>query len=60
LTAKHEGRGHRTEAQTTTSGGSGGLLSNDQGQIIGINFAMVHDFGGSSLALPVRFGEVHP
>ena len=41
----------------TTSGGSGGPLFNDQGQVIGINFAMVCDFGGSNLAVPVRLGE---
>jgi S1-C subfamily serine protease len=29
----------------------------DQGQVIGINFAMVRDFGGSNFAIPVRFGE---
>jgi DNA-binding response OmpR family regulator/S1-C subfamily serine protease len=41
----------------TTSGGSGGPLFNDQGQVIGINFAMVRGFGGSNFAIPVRFGE---
>lgn len=41
----------------TTSGGSGGPLFNDQGQVIGINFAMVRDFGGSNFAIPVSFGE---
>jgi len=41
----------------TTSGGSGGPLFNDQGKVIGINFAMVRDFGGSNFAIPVRFGE---
>jgi S1-C subfamily serine protease/CheY-like chemotaxis protein len=41
----------------TTSGGSGGPLFNDQGQVIGINFAMVRDFGGSNFATPVRLGE---
>jgi S1-C subfamily serine protease/DNA-binding NarL/FixJ family response regulator len=40
----------------TTSGGSGGPLFNDQGQVIGISFAMVRDFGGSNFAVPVRFG----
>ncbi len=28
-----------------------------RGQVIGINFAMVRDFGGSTFAIPVRFGE---
>jgi serine protease Do len=41
----------------TTHGGSGGPLFDDQGQVIGINFAMVQGFGGSNFAIPVRFGE---
>jgi serine protease Do len=41
----------------TTSGGSGGPLFDDQGEVIGINFAMVRDFGGSNFAIPVRYGE---
>jgi DNA-binding response OmpR family regulator/S1-C subfamily serine protease len=41
----------------TTSGGSGGPLFDDQGQVIGINVAMVRGFGGSNFAIPVRFGE---
>jgi S1-C subfamily serine protease/CheY-like chemotaxis protein len=41
----------------TTHGGSGGPLFNDQGEVIGINFAMVRDFSGSNFAIPVRFGE---
>lgn len=41
----------------TTSGGSGGPLFDEQGRVIGINFAMVRDFGGSNFAIPVRFGE---
>jgi DNA-binding response OmpR family regulator/S1-C subfamily serine protease len=41
----------------TTHGGSGGPLFNDQGQVIGINFAMLRDFGGSNFAIPVRFGR---
>ena len=41
----------------TTSGGSGGPLFDDQGEVIGINFAMVRDFGGSNFAIPVRFGR---
>jgi serine protease Do len=36
---------------------SGGPLFDDQGQVIGINFAMVRDFGGSNFAIPLRFGE---
>jgi len=41
----------------TTSGGSGGPLFNDQGKVIGINFAMVREFGGSNFAIPVRYGK---
>ena len=41
----------------TTSGGSGGPLFNSQGEVIGINFAMVRDFGGSNFAIPVRFAQ---
>jgi hypothetical protein len=41
----------------TTSGGSGGPLFNIEGQVIGINFAMVREFGGSNFAIPVRYGK---
>jgi DNA-binding response OmpR family regulator/S1-C subfamily serine protease len=41
----------------TTSGGSGGPLFNDQGKVIGINFAIVRDFGGSNFAIPIGYGE---
>jgi S1-C subfamily serine protease len=34
-----------------------GPLFNDQGQVIGINFAILRDFGGSNFAIPVRSGE---
>ncbi len=40
----------------TTSGGSGGPLFDDQGKVIGINFAMVREFGGSNFAIPVSYG----
>jgi DNA-binding response OmpR family regulator/S1-C subfamily serine protease len=40
----------------TTSGGSGGPLFNNQGKVIGINFAMVREFGGSNFAIPVGYG----
>ena len=39
----------------TTSGGSGGPLFNDEGKVIGINFAMVRGFGGSNFAIPVGY-----
>ena len=42
----------------TTSGGSGGPLFNNEGKVIGINFAMVREFGGSNFAIPVGFGKL--
>jgi DNA-binding response OmpR family regulator len=41
----------------TTSGGSGGPLFNDQGKVIGINFAILRQFGGSNFAIPIGFGQ---
>ena len=41
----------------TTSGGSGGPLFNNEGKVIGVNFAMVRDFGGSNFAIPIAFGK---
>jgi S1-C subfamily serine protease len=41
----------------TTSGGSGGPLFNGEGKVIGINFAMVRDFGGSNFAIPINYGK---
>lgn len=41
----------------TTSGGSGGPLFNNEGKVIGINFAMVRDFGGSNFAIPISYGK---
>src|ERR1700719_1128251 len=41
----------------TTSGGSGGPLFNNQGKVIGINFAMVREFGGWNFAIPVGYGK---
>jgi S1-C subfamily serine protease len=41
----------------TTSGGSGGPLFNNEGKVIGINFAMVREFGGSNFAIPVSYGK---
>jgi DNA-binding response OmpR family regulator/S1-C subfamily serine protease len=41
----------------TTSGGSGGPLFNNEGKVIGINFAMVREFGGSNCAIPVGYGK---
>jgi S1-C subfamily serine protease len=42
----------------TTSGGSGGPLFNNEGKVIGINFAMVREFGGSNFAIPVGYWKV--
>jgi S1-C subfamily serine protease len=41
----------------TTSGGSGGPLFNHDGKVIGVNFAMLSDFGGSNLAVPIRYAN---
>ncbi len=41
----------------TTSGGSGGPLFNQQGKIIGINYAVVRDFGGSNFGIPARYAQ---
>src|SRR5437879_5462311 len=41
----------------TTSGGSGGPLFNNEGKVIGINVAMVREFGGSNFAIPVGYGK---
>ena len=39
----------------TTSGGSGEPLFNRNGKVIGINVAVIKDFGGSNLAVPARY-----
>jgi S1-C subfamily serine protease len=41
----------------TTSGGSGGPLFNRNGKVIGVNFAILNGFGGSNLAVPVRYAK---
>jgi S1-C subfamily serine protease/DNA-binding NarL/FixJ family response regulator len=41
----------------TTSGGSGGPLFNRNGKVVGINFAVLRDFGGSNLAVPAKFAK---
>jgi S1-C subfamily serine protease/DNA-binding response OmpR family regulator len=41
----------------TTSGGSGGPLFNHKGKVIGVNFAILSGFGGSNLAVPVRYAD---
>jgi S1-C subfamily serine protease len=41
----------------TTSGGSGGPLFNRNGKVIGVNFAILNGFGGSNMAVPVRYAS---
>ena len=41
----------------TTSGGSGGPLFNRSGKVVGVNFAILKGFGGSNLAVPVRYAN---
>ena len=41
----------------TTRGGSGGPLFNHDGKVIGVNSATLADFGGSNLAVPVRYAD---
>jgi S1-C subfamily serine protease len=41
----------------TTSGGSGGPLFNRDGKVIGVNFAILNNFGGSNLAVPARYAD---
>lgn len=41
----------------TTFGGSGGPLFNRNGKVIGINTAMIEGFGGSNLAVPVKYAN---
>jgi S1-C subfamily serine protease len=41
----------------TSSGGSGGPLFNRDGKVIGINFAVLKNFGGSNLAVPAKYAK---
>jgi DNA-binding response OmpR family regulator/S1-C subfamily serine protease len=41
----------------TTSGGSGGPLINPDGNVIGVTFAVVKDFGGSNFGVPIRYAQ---
>lgn len=39
----------------TTSGGSGGPVFGPDGEVIGVNFAVLRDFQGSNFGVPIRF-----
>src|SRR6266478_856686 len=41
----------------TTSAGTAGPLFNRDGKVIGVNFAILNGFGGSNLAVPVRYAD---
>jgi S1-C subfamily serine protease/DNA-binding NarL/FixJ family response regulator len=41
----------------TTEGGSGGPLFNHDGKVIGVNFAILANFGGSNMAIPIRYAD---
>ncbi len=41
----------------TTSGGSGGPLINQSGQVVGVTYAIVRGFGGSNFGVPIRYAE---
>jgi S1-C subfamily serine protease/DNA-binding response OmpR family regulator len=41
----------------TTAGGSGGPLFNHDGKVIGVNAAILKDFGGSNMAIPARYAD---
>jgi S1-C subfamily serine protease len=48
---------HLAQLRSGGGQGSGGPLFNYQGQVIGVNFAMVRDFGGPNFAVRVRCAE---
>lgn len=39
----------------TTSGGSGGPVFGPDGEVIGVNFAILRDFQGSNFGVPIRY-----
>ena len=42
---------------TTTHGGSGGPVLGGDGEVFAVNFAIVRDFSGSNLGVPIRFAR---
>ncbi len=42
----------------TTSGGSGGPVFGPDGTVIGVNFAITRDFGGSNFGVPIKFARI--
>ncbi|MDH3591184.1 MAG: trypsin-like peptidase domain-containing protein [Planctomycetota bacterium] len=42
---------------STTSGGSGGPVFGPDGTVIGVNFAITRNFGGSNFGVPIRFAR---
>lgn len=41
----------------TTSGGSGGPVFGPDGEVIGVNFAILREFQGSNFGVPIRFAR---
>jgi DNA-binding response OmpR family regulator/S1-C subfamily serine protease len=41
----------------TTSGGSGGPLINQEGEVVGVTYAIIRGFGGSNFGVPIRYAE---
>jgi DNA-binding response OmpR family regulator/S1-C subfamily serine protease len=41
----------------TTSGGSGGPLINQQGEVVGVTVAVLKGFGGSNFGIPIRLSQ---
>jgi len=41
----------------TTSGGSGGPVFGHDGTVVGVNFAVTRDFGGSNFGVPIHFAR---
>jgi serine protease Do len=42
---------------STTSGGSGGPVFGPGGTVVGVNFAILREFGGSNFGVPIRFAK---